>query len=98
MNLSLAQSWKCKEKGCNSTITVDEEFLTVTREPSQHKDHDHPETIRVKLMFGELNVVNLFAVNLMRIPRKCYFRKNIHNTKFFQSISPAETQKFLKFY
>ena len=38
-NKHKVKSWKCKEKGCNSTINVDEEFLTVTREPSQHKDH-----------------------------------------------------------
>ena len=36
-------SWKCKEKGCTSTLNIDEKNLIVTRQPTQHTDH--PEVI-----------------------------------------------------
>ena len=43
------KSWKCKEKGCNSTLNADEEFLTNTREPSQHKDHPEITSCRISV-------------------------------------------------
>ncbi len=60
-NKHKVKSWKCKEKGCNSTINVDEEFLTVTREPSQHKDHPELTSCRIAV---------LKAMNKMKIAVK----------------------------
>ena len=43
-------SWKCKEKGCNSTLNINENDLIVTREPSPHKDHPEVTKCRVAVL------------------------------------------------
>ena len=49
-NKHKAISWKCKEKGCNSTLNADIDSLTVTRKPSAHKDHPEITSCRVALL------------------------------------------------